>query len=173
MCRKHYNELYNHIHPPVCSSCGARPKPGTPFTRHTPNADIISRLLTDTTEIDVSLKPTDCICCRYYTAHLSMMKDVQSSDEALQQDIQMWTIKHRDTTDTLTKSILRVVLLVADHLLQQKAVLLPHISQVFLEAYGVSPSSMADVNLDVGDSIVKFFSRWLLHQLVIYLHPYM
>ena len=78
-----------------------------------------------------------------------MMKDIQSSDEALQQDIQMWTVKHRDTTDTLTKSVLRAVLLVANHLLQQKAVLLPHISQVFLEAYGVSPSSMTNVNLDV------------------------
>ena len=61
----------------------------------------------------------------------------------------MWTVKHRDTTDTLTKSVLRAVLLVANHLLQQKAVLLPHISQVFLEAYGVSPSSMTNVNLDV------------------------
>jgi len=38
MCRKHYHELYNNMHQPsVYSSCGARPKPCTRFSQHTPN----------------------------------------------------------------------------------------------------------------------------------------
>ena len=32
---------------------------------------------------------------------------------------------------------------------------------------------LAELNLEVGESLVKFSSRWLLHQLTTYLHPYM
>ena len=65
-----------------------------------------------------------------------------------------------------------------EHLLHQKAALLPHVCRVFLESYGVSlgcgsSTTGIDVDLEVGDSTVKFSSRWLLHQLITYIHPYL
>ena len=74
----------------------------------------------------------DYIYYRCYRTHVIMIKDTNSSDRALQKDIQTWTLIYRDT-DTLTKSFLKAVLVVTDHLLQQREVLLPNISQVFLE----------------------------------------
>ena len=175
MCRRHYQEFYSHVHhPSICPSCGARPKRGTKFSRHTPDAHLISKLLSETTGINVTLTPMDYICYRCYKAHVSIMKNTNSSDEALQKDIQTWTLIYRDTTtDMLTKSILKAVLVVADHLMQQRAVLLPNISQVFLEEYGGPLMGAVDLILEVGDCTVKFSSRWLLHQLIIYLHAYM
>ena len=65
-------------------------------------------LKSETTGTTVTLTPLDYICYRCYTAHASIMKDTNSSDEALQKDIQTWTVIYRDT-DTLTKSILKAV----------------------------------------------------------------
>ena len=116
----------------------------------------------------------DYMCYRCYTAHVNILKDMKSCDEALWKDIHTWTVIYRDTTrEKLTKSLLKAVLVVADHLLQQRAVLLPHISQVFLEAYGVPLLDRVDLNLAVGDSSVEFSSKWLLHQLTMYLNAYM
>ena len=50
-------------------------------------------------------------------AHVSIMKNTNSSDEAVQKDIQNWTLIYRDTTrDMPIKSILKAVLVFADHL---------------------------------------------------------
>ena len=170
MCRRHYQEFYSHLHhPSICPSCGARPKRGTRFSRHTPDAHLISKHLSETTGIKVTLTPMDYICYRCYKAHVSIMKNTNSSDEALQKDIQTWTLIYRDTTtDMLTKSILEAVLVVADHLMQQRTVLLLNISQVFLNEYGGPLMGAVDLILEVGDCTVKFSSRWLLHQLIIY-----
>ena len=54
--------------------------------------------------------------------------------------------------------------------------MLPWVCTVFLQAYGTSHSgdiNLAEVVLEVGDSSVHFSSRWLLHQLIIYLDVYM
>ena len=63
----------------------------------------------------------------------------------------IWDLKLQDpTTDTLTKATLKVVLYLSESLLQQRAVLLPTVCQVFLETYGVSHSgSIASVELSV------------------------
>ena len=61
---------------------------------------------------------------------------------------------------------------VAKHLLQNKAVLLPWACKVFVETYTGSVN-MVDLHLELGESIVQFSSRWLLHQLIVYLNSYM
>ena len=44
MCRRHYDEFYSYLHwPSVYSSCGARPKTGTRFSWHTPDAHLIPK----------------------------------------------------------------------------------------------------------------------------------
>ena len=58
-----------------------------------------------------------------------------------------------DTTDEPTKNILHTVLIVADYLLQNRAILLPLASKKFISAYTkLHTSTMSHViNLDVGD----------------------
>ena len=61
-------------------------------------------------------------------------------------------------------------------MLKGKAILLPQVSQIFLDSYtarsGSTVSSQQELELHVGDSVVKFSSKWLLHQLIIHLNPY-
>ena len=89
----------------------------------------------------------------------------------------IWKVKYNDeNTDVLTCAILHVVLAVSDHLLLEKAILLPQACKLFLDSHGVSHTSSiksVDLDLDVGDSIIKLSSRWVLNQLMLYLNPYM
>ena len=115
--------------------------------------------------------PTDWIFHMCYKIHLNILKDTNYSDEVLQQDFGSWKDTCADrSTDKLTKSILSVVIIVAEHVLNHNAVLLPQISQTFLEIHGISLNKMA--YLDVGETTIKFTSQWLIHQLLLYLHPY-
>jgi len=67
-------------------------------------------------------------------------------------------------------------LFVAENLIHQKAVLLPWVCQVFLDAYLQVPEgskSTPSPTLEVGESTVKFSSRWLLNQLISHLNQHM
>ena len=77
-----------------------------------------------------------------------------------------------ETTSTLTKSILQAVLFVADNLLHQRAVLLPQVCQVFLQTHS-RVEQASELVLEVDNTLVKFTSRWLLHQLILYLNSFM
>ena len=68
--------------------------------------------------------------------------------------------------------MLIAVLHVAMELLQERALLLSHACVVFLSKYG-GVSNPSQLYLEVGDSEVQFSFRWLLHQLIVYLHSYM
>ena len=184
LCRQHYMKLYRHHPSAVCASCGATPKQGSSFTRHCPEPSVVSQHLTETTGSNITIDTSDCICYTCYKSHLSIVKalataEQQPSDDTLKRDMDMWSVKLTEvTTDAVARAVLKSVLLVSEHLLQQKAVLLPNVCQVFLEEYGVSlgcgtSTTGIDVDLEVGDSTVKFSSRWLLHQLITYLHPYL
>ena len=118
MCRKHYYYVYNAIHRPViCASCGAKPKAGHRFDRHSPDTYHISRLL-QTTDTEVKLTKDDYICYNCYKIHLSILKNVKLSNDFLEEKIRSWLSTYHDTsTDRLTKSILRAVLVVSDNLL--------------------------------------------------------
>ena len=120
----------------------------------------------------ITIQPTDWICNRCYEIHLNILKDTNCSDEVLQQDIGSWKDTCADrSTDKLTKSILSVVIIVAEHVLNHNAVLLPQISQTFLEIHGIALNKPA--YLEVGETTIKFTSQWLIHQLLLYLHPHM
>ena len=185
LCRQHYMELYRHSHlSAVSASCGATPKAGNSFTRHSPEPSIVSQHLTETTGSNVTIKKSDCACYACYKSHWSIVKalapaEQQPSDATLKSDMDTWGVQLAEvTTDAVAKVVLKSVLLVSEHLLHQKAALLPHVCRVFLESYGVSlgcgsSTTGIDVDLEVGDSTVKFSSRWLLHQLITYIHPYL
>ena len=179
LCREHYNDAYKHFHPQTtCASCGALAKRGNSFSHHSPEAYAVSVHLKETTGNDICIQPQELVCLTCYKLHLSIVEALKAeqctSDNALRKSMSIWDVKLNDpTTDALTKATLRAVLYLSEQFLQQKAVLLP---QVCLDAYGVSHSGSivsVELNPEVGDSLVKFSSRWLLHQLIIYLHPYM
>jgi len=103
--------------------------------------------------------------------------DERPSNE-LEQNINAWKATlNDDHTNTLTKSTLSAVIFVAEHLKQEKAVLLPWVCHVFLDAYhgsvASSDDSVSKPILEIGDSNVKFSGRWLLNQLILYLHEHM
>ena len=89
----------------------------------------------------------------------------------------MWVNEHNDdSTGKLTKAIFKTVMYVVNQLLVGKAVLLPWACQVFLEAYDIQYTGSiksAKVTMEIGQSNIIFTSRWLLHQLIIYLNSYM
>ena len=86
------------------------------------------------------------------------------------------TSRLNDTTDTLTKAILQTVIYVANHLLQEQAILLPWACKVFLQSYkpeNATTLTSEKVTVQTRDSMVTFSGRWLLHQLIGYLDSYM
>ena len=96
----------------------------------------------------------------------------------LQHSICEWVSKQTDDhADGLTKAILETVIYVANNLLLGKAVLLPWASKVFLHAYDAEYTSCITsaprVSIVTGESSLLFSGKWLLHQLIPYLNPYM
>ena len=77
------------------------------------------------------------VCNTCYKLHLSIVKALENQqsrplDNALKNAMSIWDLKLQDhTTDTLTKATLKVVLYLSESPLQQRAVLLPTVCQVF------------------------------------------
>ncbi len=64
----------------------------------------------------------------------------------------------------------------ASYHLNNRAILLPEVSRVFISSYTKSDNitvAISDIDLDVGDSTIKFTSKWLLNKLIVHLHSYM
>ena len=79
----------------------------------------------------------------------------------LLQSIKEWEItKDNTSTDQLTKAILLSVIYVAKSLLLQKALLLPWVYELFLNAYGFqSTDDIKSIILEVGDSNTQYSFR--------------
>ena len=110
-----------------------------------------------------------------YKSHLSILQENTSSSiswAALEHDINTWKQQLQSCEDTLTIALFTAVLHVAMELLQERVLLLPQACTVFFSKYG-AVSNPSQLYLEVGDSEVQFSSRWLLHQLIVYLHSYM
>ena len=171
--------LYRYFNcPTTCASCGIRPKSGTQFTRHSPNATLVNELLHKGCGID-SMNDDACICFGCYKCHLAIIKSFEeessSSDIHLRDLIEIWEHKISDkTADNLTRAVLHAVLYVAHELTNQRAVLLPHVSKIFLQAYGQIKTHCQDHEdiLEGAEGTVTFSSKWLLRQLVGYLHTH-
>ncbi|SMN12415.1 hypothetical protein SPBRAN_865 [uncultured Candidatus Thioglobus sp.] len=176
LCETHYHSLYRQLHKPnSCAGCGANPKAREgAFIRHSPDAITVSEYLCERTGCDLSLTPTDTLCKSCYDMHLVILNHIeQLSNEPktkLKSDITEWNEKLADeNTNELTRAILATVLFVGKKIQKDRAILLPHAVTVFLENYSHDDD---DFYLELGDGRVKFSSRWLLHQLIIHLQPY-
>ena len=136
--------------------------------------------LSEKTGFDVVLKPEDYICFTCYKVHLVTLKTSEdktnSPDSILRSTIENWRVKCLEAgTDLVTRAVLTTVLFVADHISHQRAILLPQASRLFEDMYIASSGdgSTEQISLEVGDSSIQFSSRWLLHQLIMYLEPHM
>lgn len=170
LCNKHYLTVYNELHrPSVCASCGSKPKTGASFFRHSPHPTYISEMLSQATVTPVTIATDDVICYKCYKLHNNLLKDVQYSDDMLKHEIQLWQDAYQSedsATDKLTKAIIKTAIVIGKNLLQQQAMLLPQACKIFLDAYDMPEGCDTIENM-------KFTSRWLLHQLLPYLHPCM
>ena len=77
LCQEHYQELYRKfLGPSPCASCDIKPKKGTYFVRHSPNADLVNKILgTPNTEgTQPIIKADNKICSVSYKSHLAIIK---------------------------------------------------------------------------------------------------
>ena len=162
-----------------CSSCGACPKQGIPFFRHSPDPGTVSHYLSATTENTPHIKATDCLCLLCYKVHLAILRHINESQNTpsarLQSDIELWRTDLSNAENKLKVAQLTTVLHVAKHLQHHEALLLPNVSAYFLDLYCGDGewSNEVPVELEVSDGTANFTHKWLLHLLIIYLQPYM
>ena len=96
------------------------------------------------------------------------------SDKHLQYLLTTWNKQFEECRDKLTKSILHVVLHVGNEIANQRAVLLPGLSKIFLNEYLASAQSVEDdIIVESDEGSIKFTSKWLLKHLVMHLHTHM
>ena len=56
LCQKCYNDVYQIFHPQTpCTSCGAIPKEGSHWCRHSPHANLVSQHIEDTTGTELHI----------------------------------------------------------------------------------------------------------------------
>ena len=164
VCPKHYQEHYRQFKSPQpCAGCGVKPKSSTYFTRHSPDASTVTNILTQNSGFDRVILPTDYLCSMCYKVHLAVLRSLESEymtpDNVLRDNIKIWQYKlSQEDTDKLTKAVLQAVLYVAKELANQRAVLLPVVSQVFLDAYEPTQpdESSSQVHLDVGEGTIEW-----------------
>ena len=172
LCTAHYHSLYKqHASLPPrlpCAACGAMPKRGYSFNRHCPNPGTVSEHLQATAGITLCLDDTDNICYACYKFHHKILEqqDQSSHDSALVKLIH--DASHMPAKNKLSNALNKVTIYVANHLLHQRALLLPQVSRYFLQVYGADPlASMYELEIDTGESIIQYSSRWLLGHLTV------
>lgn len=175
LCETHYQTVYRQSHKAdPCAGCGARPKSReAKFSRHSPDATTVSEYLRSRAGYDHDLSPSDTICKACYDMHWAILNSIEHQlNEPRAKLIELWKVKMSDENiDELTKAILATIVFVANKLSQDRALLLPHAVRFFLDSYPHSVET--DLYLEVENGKIKFSSRWLLQQLIIYLQPFM
>ena len=168
LCNAHYQEVYKHfkVSSTPCAGCGNCPRRGTAYTRHCPNPLVINDHMQNQLGIECHITPSDRICYVCYKLHNQMLHNIQAgnipSDTALSDLISSLNyIKG----DGLENAIAKTAMYVGQHLLSQKALLLPQVSIIFLQEYGIPVSDASSLEIETGEYTVKYSSRWLLSQM--------
>ena len=172
LCNKHYQEVYRHFNHSKCAGCGIQPKTGSSFTRHRPNPSLVNSVLNTTLNED-TITSNDTICLNCYKNHLVLIKSVEEENKHdLQNLITIWErVICDDTLENIEKATLSTVMYVANELISNRAMLLPHVAQVFLHEYLHSVPGNEEYKGKEGT--IKFSSKWLLKQLLVHLHLHM
>ena len=76
--------------------CGAKPKSGQPFSRHSADPETVSVHLSSV-GVPIRMKSEDIICSTCYKLHLSILKGIEektnSPDSVLRDSIEIWRLK--------------------------------------------------------------------------------
>ena len=176
LCNRHYQMAYKEfsvLTPSPCAACNAVPKRDILYNRHCPNPTVINEHMNSTFGTSISLNKSDNICYSCYKLHNSILKYMErnehSHDSALSHIIDNLDNKLSACTseDKVTKAVAYTARFVAGSLLQNKALLLPSVSRLFIEQYyGADCTDVHSIRIEVGDGFVMYSSRWLLHQLI-------
>lgn len=164
LCCKHYHEVYKCSK--ECASCKARPKTGQQFNRHSPDPHQVNICIQSN---DLPLSPIthdDIICLNCYKLHLSVVdKDVISTTNKL---LKLSNLSDTSTMGNADRAIAITCKTLAQYFLNQQAVLLPSLGNVFLQCYFKDSDVTCNDNptIELEDSIVHFTNKWLLQQLI-------
>jgi hypothetical protein len=170
LCLPHYNEWHKKVRglDSPCAACGARPKCSKPFTRHSPDTKTINTYYASHPELehtDLQLSEEDVICldCCMVQTEILRPNKLLSKDCDLESLIIQWREDiHQESLDRVTVATIKTAMHVADRLLQNKAMLLPDISNVFTHLYACAEEDSQVKEIDTGEYFIKFSSRWLL-----------
>ena len=172
LCPSHYLKLYKHFKVSSCAGCGATPKKGTCFNRHSPDPIFISRIMSENAGFEVNLNQNYYICLNCYKSHIAMIKSIENKgsnpENVLEDLIPIWEYKYADEeTDKVTHTLLHVVLYITREFLSQRAVLLPSVSKLFRQEYD-QENTASNLYLEVNEGTITFTSKWLLGQFILY-----
>lgn len=180
LCIHHYQLLYRTLRKQSsvpCAACGAKPLWDTQFSRHCPDCKLIVEHTRSTIGEELNLMPTDVICSSCYKLHLQIINKSQSKNEScdryLKDLINKLDAQRRKENDIAQSALLAVALFIANEIYNQRAMLLPQASKIFLKEYGADNDDMYNVNIEYNKTCIKYSSKWLLGQLIIILGVHM
>ena len=134
------------------------------FHRHCPDVHIVNSVLCG----EESITDNDVICLACYKRQLTICKSncnpENGSKGQLETFISIW--EHDPDTDKLTRCILHVALHLAKTIFENQAILLPTLSRMFVSMY--MDNSPGECIVDTEEGSVKFSSKWLLKQFLVY-----
>ena len=129
---------------------------------------------TEKTDCYTKICQDDCLCLNCYKVHSAILNKIDAEEEGSDS-------KHRSMIEGWKQSLeskefnccccVKALQHVANNLLQERAFLLPQVCHVFLHKYGVlhiGDIRSVNLNIDTKTCSLKFSSRWLLNQLILY-----
>ena len=120
------------------------------------------------------MTPADVICSSCYKLHLQIINNKgnknEPNDSDLEAIIHQLDAQRKEEHDIAQSALYAVGSYVANELYNQRAMLLlPQASKMFLKEYGTDDDGMYNVYIEFNKTSIKYFSKWLLEQLIIIL----
>ena len=176
LCINHYQLLYRTLRKQSsvpCAACGAKPLWDTQFSRHCPDVELIIEHIRTAIGVELNLTSDDVICSSCYKLHLQIINETnhinKSDDSDLLVIIDQLDAQRREEHDIAQRALSTVALFVANEIYNQRAMLLPQASKIFLKEYGTDIDDMYNVYIEFNKTSIKYSSKWLLKQLIIIL----
>lgn len=178
LCKSHYHLVYNALQSRQkrCATCGSHLKQSN--HRPCPKPDIIQLHLQEMTGFEGEINSHDRICLTCYKSHLVILKKNKpiSTDTDLKQLIDTYcqqihsTEQIITTQDVINIAMVKTLVTVATVLLENRAMLLPHIHSLFTN-YAKDLAKTED--LQEPQELTTLSSRWVLSELTAKLQHHM
>ena len=165
LCKQHYQLMYDALQPRQCTTCGTRLRAGNHRSYSQP--DIVRKYLNERAGFLGEIQVQD-----QYRSHLVLLRDntpISTDSDLARLTVNMSTIcpqySHKSKVltiqDVIDVSIMKTVVSVGNILLENRAVLLPNIHEIFM-GHVTDMSRVADISLK---DIKDVSSRYILSSL--------